>query len=249
MLLAPRLEARGRFRSPVLLLRKPEPEADPQKDFGNRACSLGLKVVPLQEFRLKGGWLRKLPKRMGVQVIHVHGQRANYFVWMIMSGFIRVPGGRRNWSRPCTGGCRGKNFVRKAVTWLEWARIARMRPRYYGVRGNSAPRCWAWGSRRQGHGGKAGHTVPGGSGLHAPTPQERSDARAKWGLPDDAFVVTAIGRLSTEKRFDLYLEVCALLKEQIPDARFMLVGGGKQEASLRAQATSLGLDGRLLLRA
>jgi glycosyltransferase involved in cell wall biosynthesis len=59
-------------------------------------------------------------------------------------------------------------------------------------------------------------------------------------------VVTAIGRLSTEKRFDLYLEVCALLKERMPGARFMLVGGGKQEANLRAQAAGLGLDGTLV---
>jgi len=80
LLLAPGLEARGRFRSPVLLLRKPEPEADPQKDFGDRARALGLTVVPLQEFSLKGGWLRKLPTRMGVPIIHVQSQRAKYYV-------------------------------------------------------------------------------------------------------------------------------------------------------------------------
>ena len=77
------------------------------------------------------------------------------------------------------------------------------------------------------------------SGLHVPTPQERSHARARWGLPDDAFVVTAIGRLSTEKRFDLYLEVCPLLKERMPAPRFMLLGGGKPEAR-----SSLGLQYR-----
>jgi glycosyltransferase involved in cell wall biosynthesis len=244
LLLAPGLEAGGRFRSPVLLLRKPEPEADPQKDFGNRARALGLTVVPLQEFRLKGGWLRKLPKRMGVQIIHVHGQRANYFVWIMRRLYPRT------WGRAklvaTVHGWVQDNFLRKAVTWLEW-RTLRECDHVITVSGQQRATLLGMGFSP----GKVTVVRPGipylaESGLHAPTPQERSDARAKWGLPDGAFVVTAIGRLSTEKRFDLYLEVCALLKERLSDARFMLVGGGKQEANLRAQAASLGLDGTLL---
>ena len=41
LLLAPALEARGNFHSPILLLRKPDPTADPAKDFGTRANALG----------------------------------------------------------------------------------------------------------------------------------------------------------------------------------------------------------------
>ncbi len=244
LLLAPGLEARGRFRSPVLLLRKPEPEADPQKDFGNRARALGLTVVPLQEFSLKGGWLRKLPKRMGVQIIHVHGQRANYFVWIMRRLYPRT------WGRAklvaTVHGWVQDNFVRKAVTWLEW-RTLRECDHVITVSGQQRATLLGMGFSAD----KVSVVRPGipylaESGLQAPTPQERSHARASWGLQDDAFVVTAIGRLSTEKRFDLYLEACALIKERMPDARFMLVGGGKQQANLRTQATSLGLGDTLV---
>ena len=244
LLLAPGLEARGRFRSPVLLLRKPEPEADPQKDFGNRARALGLTVVPLQDFSLKGGWLRKLPKRMGVQIIHVHGQRANYFVWIMRRLYPRTWGKAKLVAT--VHGWVQDNFVRKAVTWLEW-RTLRECDHVITVSGQQRATLLGMGFSPD----KVTVVRPGipylaESGLHAPTPQERKQARARWGLPEDAFVVTAIGRLSTEKRFDLYLEVCAFLKDRMPGARFMLVGGGKQEANLRAQAASLGLDGTLV---
>jgi glycosyltransferase involved in cell wall biosynthesis len=62
-------------------------------------------------------------------------------------------------------------------------------------------------------------------------------------LPENAFVIVAVGRLSTEKRFDHFLEACALIAKRLPEARFLLVGGGKQEANLKALAASLGLSG------
>ncbi|HST04768.1 MAG TPA: glycosyltransferase [Chloroflexia bacterium] len=243
LLLAPGLEARGRFRSPILLLRKPEPDADPNKDFGSRARRLGLTVVPLQEFTLKGGWLRQLPKRMGVQIVHVHGQRANYFVWIMRRLYPRA------WGRvklvATVHGWVQDNFVRKAVTWLEW-RTLRECDHVITVSALQRTTLLSMGFSPD----KVSVVRPGipylaESGLRTPTPQDRVQARAKWSLPPDAFVVSAIGRLSTEKRFDLYLEACALLSERIPEARFLLVGGGKQEANLRAQASSLGLAGRL----
>jgi glycosyltransferase involved in cell wall biosynthesis len=76
--------------------------------------------------------------------------------------------------------------------------------------------------------------------------RQRAEARARWGIPSDAYVISAIGRLSTEKRFDLYLQVCAKLAPALPNAVFMLVGGGKQDANLRTLATNLGLDSRVV---
>src|SRR4029453_13079382 len=43
-----------------------------------------------------------------------------------------------------------------------------------------------------------------------------------------------------------FLETCSLLSEKLPEARFMLVGGGKQEENLRELAGALGLNGRLV---
>lgn len=244
LLLAPALEVRGSFKSPILLLRKPDPTADPAKDFANRARGLDLEVVPLQDLKLKGGWLRNLPKRMGISIIHVHGQRANYFVWIMRRLYPRT------WGKVAlvatVHGWVQDNFIRKVVTWLE---LRTLRECDHVITVSELQRKTLLGL------GFAPDRVsvvrPGipylaHSENSVATPEERADARRKWGLPQDAFVITAIGRLSTEKRFDLYLETCALLAQQIPGARFMLVGGGKQEAALKEQAVALGLTGRLI---
>jgi hypothetical protein len=116
LLLAPALEAHGNFHSPILLLRKPDPAADPAKDFGNRAHELGLTVVPIQDLTLKGRFLRNLPRRLNTNIIHVHGQRANYFVWLMRRLYPRT------WGRAAlvatVHGWVQDNFVRKVVTWL-----------------------------------------------------------------------------------------------------------------------------------
>jgi len=226
-----------------MLLRKPDPTADPATDFGNRARSLGLDVLPLQQMKMHPAWLRALPRRMGIAIIHMHGQRANYFIWLMRRLFPRA------WGRlPLVATVHGwvqDNFVRKIVTRLE----------FMTLRGCDHVITVSEQQRRtlleKGFNpGKVSVVRPGipylASGeRHAATSQERAAARAHWGLPEDAYVITAVGRLSTEKRFDLYLEMCAALVQYLPEARFLLVGGGKQEANLRTLASNLGLDDRL----
>src|SRR4029078_5421465 len=75
---------------------------------------------------------------------------------------------------------------------------------------------------------------------HKATEAERQAARAQWGITAEAFVISAVGRLSTEKRFDLYLETCAALAPRLPNAMFLLVGGGQQGGKLPAPARTPG---------
>jgi glycosyltransferase involved in cell wall biosynthesis len=244
LLLAPALKRRARIDPALLLLRKPAPEADPHKDFATRATAAGLDVLGLQDIKWRPAWLRGLPRRMRVSIVHVHGQRANYFVWLMRRLFPRA------WGRlPMVATVHGwvqDNFVRKVVTWLEFATlrdcahvitVSEQQRRTLLDKGFSPDRVTVV---------RPGIPYLASEGLHRATEDERRAARERWGLPPDAYVVTAVGRLSTEKRFDLYLETCARLAGEIPEARFMLVGGGKQEANLKALSTQLGLDDRLL---
>jgi glycosyltransferase involved in cell wall biosynthesis len=244
LLLCPALKARSSFDPMVLLLRKPDPSADPAKDFGDRARQLGLSVLPLQDMRWRYRWLRELPSRSGVSLIHMHGQRANYLVWIMRRLFPRT------WGRvPLVATVHGwvqDNRVRKAVTRLEFGTL-RECDHVITVSEQQRATLLAMGFEA----GKVTVVRPGipflaERGLHRATPAERCDARKRWGIAPDAYVVSAIGRLSTEKRFDLYLEACAVLAERVPEARFLLVGGGKQEAALRALAAGLGLQGRVI---
>ncbi|MDC0765567.1 glycosyltransferase [Streptomyces sp. HD] len=72
----------------------------------------------------------------------------------------------------------------------------------------------------------------------------RKQARAFHGLPEDAFVVGGVGRLTPGKRFDVLLRALALLPLGV---RLLLVGGGPEEEALRRTARDLGVAGRVVL--
>jgi glycosyltransferase involved in cell wall biosynthesis len=239
----PLMRQHGEFEPVILLLRKPNPTADPEKDFGNRARALHLPVLPLQDLRWRPRWLRALPNRLNISLVHVHGQRANYFVWLMRRVF---PG---TWGKlPLVATVHGwvrDNFVRKIVTRLEWGTL---RDCDHIITVSDLQKQMLVGM----HFDPARISVvrPGIPAVPVLEPaakdEQRAAARARWGISPECFVVSAIGRLSTEKRFDLYLEVCSELAALLPEARFLLVGGGKQEASLRALAARLGLGERVI---
>lgn len=78
-----------------------------------------------------------------------------------------------------------------------------------------------------------------------PQPEKRAEARARWNLPEDAFVIGGIGRLTYQKNFALFLEIAADVLKKHPGARFVIAGTGEDDAALKAQAAQLGLGDRL----
>ena len=78
-----------------------------------------------------------------------------------------------------------------------------------------------------------------------PQTERRAEARKKWALPDGAFVVAGIGRLTFQKNFALFLDVAAEVVKRHPHACFVIAGTGGDETALRAQAAALGLGERV----
>ncbi|WP_236653162.1 glycosyltransferase [Streptacidiphilus melanogenes] len=68
--------------------------------------------------------------------------------------------------------------------------------------------------------------------------------RASLGLPADAFVVGAVGRLVPGKRFDVLVDAVALLP---PEAHLLVVGTGPEREALLAQARERGVADRVVL--
>ena len=62
-----------------------------------------------------------------------------------------------------------------------------------------------------------------------------SMSRAQLGIPEDAFVVVMVGRLSKQKAPDTFVKAAKLIKEKIPNAFFLMVGDGE----LRGQVENL----------
>jgi glycosyltransferase involved in cell wall biosynthesis len=74
-------------------------------------------------------------------------------------------------------------------------------------------------------------------------PARRHRTRRRLGLPEDAFVVGGIGRLSAGKRFDVLVQAMARLPD---DHWLLLVGGGPEESALRRTAHEAGVADRVL---
>lgn len=91
------------------------------------------------------------------------------------------------------------------------------------------------------------HVIP--YGIHTeefrPDPQARGLVRAELGLPNDAPLVVALGRLVHKKGFGVLLDAWPLVLEHHPEARLAVVGYGDLRASLEAQAKQLGIAHRV----
>lgn len=73
--------------------------------------------------------------------------------------------------------------------------------------------------------------------------ERRELTRRRLGLPEGAYVVGGIGRLTRGKRFDVLVRALALLPE---DHWLLVVGGGPEEHLLRRTAHEAGVAGRVL---
>lgn len=71
----------------------------------------------------------------------------------------------------------------------------------------------------------------------------RQALRCRLGLPEDAVVLTYIGRLAEEKNIDRLLRYVAGVEDE--NIRLLLVGDGPHRAALEAQVRELGLSDRV----
>jgi glycosyltransferase involved in cell wall biosynthesis len=92
-------------------------------------------------------------------------------------------------------------------------------------------------------------TIPSGvptAELRARAPA-RAAARRALGLPAQAFVVAAVGRLVPVKGFDLLVQAMPALLSAVPGARAIVVGDGPEEATLASLAARLGVSAQVRL--
>jgi glycosyltransferase involved in cell wall biosynthesis len=77
-------------------------------------------------------------------------------------------------------------------------------------------------------------------GVFRPDPAGRARVRSEWGV-GEAPLVGIVGRITPEKRHDVFLRTAALISERLSDARFVCVGAGPEgTAPLEALAEELG---------
>jgi glycosyltransferase involved in cell wall biosynthesis len=82
--------------------------------------------------------------------------------------------------------------------------------------------------------------VPNGVPLEPTT--TRAAARARYGLDSDDFVVGSVGRLAPEKGHRVLVDAFARVRDQLPRARLLLVGDGRERSGLAARVHQLELE-------
>ncbi|MGB8944501.1 MAG: glycosyltransferase, partial [Streptomyces sp.] len=218
----------------VVTLTNPGPVAEGLTADGVRVIHLGMSgnrdlgAVPRLVKVIRGG---------GYDLVHTHLFRACLYgrIAARLAGTRTVVatehslGDSQMEGRPLTPGVR--------ALYLTGERLGRAT---VAVSPSVAERLGRWGVPRQ-----RIHVVPNGIDVERFRfdPRSRIAARRQLGLPDQAFVVGGVGRLAPGKHFDVLLHALAALPQ---DVRVLLVGGGPDEARLRATAAQLGVTDRVL---
>lgn len=218
----------------VVTLTNPGPVADGLTADGVRVIHLGMSgnrdvgAVPRLAKVIRGG---------GYDLVHTHLFRACLYgrIAARLAGTRAVVatehslGDSQMEGRPLTAGVR--------ALYLTGERLGRAT---VAVSPSVAERLSRWGVPRQ-----RIHVVPNGIDVERFRfdPRARIVARRQLGLPDEAFVVGGVGRLTESKRFGVLLHALAALPQ---DVRVLLVGGGPDEDGLRATAAQLGVADRVV---
>jgi glycosyltransferase involved in cell wall biosynthesis len=192
--------------------------------------------------RLAGitGRLGALPSQMGIRVLHSHGYEATYLM-VAMRALSR-----RRW-RPiaAVATCHGwieTTLSLRAKSWLD-RRCSRTADAAIACSTRTAQRLVA----TRGHAVVStihnGVPIPGPLAV-ATRSEAAREVRHRLGAGRDTVVVGSVGRLSSEKRVDLFLQAAGLLAATPSDVVFVVVGGGPDRPALERHVHRLGLDRR-----
>jgi glycosyltransferase involved in cell wall biosynthesis len=85
--------------------------------------------------------------------------------------------------------------------------------------------------------------------LFTPPPVDRdefrpdgTDVRTRYQISPETLLITAIGKLSKGRGFELALETFALIRKRRANARLMIIGHGENRPALESLTRSLGID-------
>lgn len=60
--------------------------------------------------------------------------------------------------------------------------------------------------------------------------------REELGIPEDAFVAGIVGRISPQKKPDVFIKMAKHVKDKVSNAHFIIVGNGDEEAEIKKYA-------------
>jgi len=70
--------------------------------------------------------------------------------------------------------------------------------------------------------------------------------RTEFGIAKDEMIVGCVSRLDEQKGYPLFIDSAALILNENPKVKFMIVGGGIKEKELKSQANRLGIGDKII---
>ncbi len=76
---------------------------------------------------------------------------------------------------------------------------------------------------------------------------DKTAKKHELGLPAQAMVIGSVGRLTPQKGYAIFIESAQKVLAHLPQAIFIIVGGGELQPALTAQIQALGLEDKIIL--
>jgi glycosyltransferase involved in cell wall biosynthesis len=76
---------------------------------------------------------------------------------------------------------------------------------------------------------------------YATAPRKTGNFRHQWSIPNDAPLIAIVGRLVPVKNHALFLQAAALVHDELPNARFVIVGDGELRGEIESQVEQLSM--------
>lgn len=176
--------------------------------------------------------LRRFVKSNGVQIVHSHGYKADFYAGLARLGSrMKLVATCHNWP--------GTSTTTRCYRWLDkivirgFDRVAVVSRRLLGEISGSL----ATPSRVT--------LIANGIEAHVPAREKREAAKAALGISPEARVIGTLGRLSPEKGYDILLKALPGVFRRFPAAVCVMAGDGPGRAGLEAAARGLGIAERV----
>jgi glycosyltransferase involved in cell wall biosynthesis len=199
-----------------------------------RAKKLGIDYVEVIERHSfdRGIWpqLRALIEARAIDIVHAHDHKTDFLTWLLGMRTPIVP-------LSTAHGFAGDSRNEQIYYAVEKRLLARF-PRVIAVSNPIRDELVRTGSRSD-----RVTVINNGIDHHVfvRRRERERDVRTALGYGPDDVVIGAVGRLESEKRFDLLVEAFATVVKTFPRARLAIVGEGTHRASLEAAIDRLGL--------
>lgn len=210
-----------------------------EKPLEREAARRGLRIEP---FRMRPGpnlfgalRILRFAREQGIDLIHAHGYKANILFGLLLKGARRLPMVSTVHGWTSTGGVSRMRFYE----WLD-AKSLQQVDRVVLVNSAMTDHARLQKTRRSFqvvNNGLAGRPENGQCALD-------DDVAAFF---RKGFTLCAIGRLSTEKGFDLLLDAMNEATADWPELQLVIIGEGRQRLALEHQVQDLGLQEQVLL--